>query len=106
MTTTVGSRRVGKHSGARTGPSRLPAALPDLAGAVAAAAAWLFLVRSAVEFGSHAETGGPVTWAFALAASGGAVACLALVLVLASRAARALGLVSDYRPRRAASRRH
>jgi len=68
-------------------------------------AAWWFLVRASIDFARLATGGEPRAWAFATASSVGAVLCLLLVLVLASRMLVTLGLVSEYRPRRAAPKR-
>jgi hypothetical protein len=87
-----------------SGPGRGAAVLGG--GVLLAGAAWLYLVGAAIEFGVLAVRGEGVAWVFALGASLGAVVCLVLVLALVDRGLRSFGLVSDYRPRRAASRRH
>lgn len=76
-----------------------------LLGAVLSGVAWVYLVRAAIEFGRLARGGQSQAWLFTGAASLGAVVCALLVLVLLTRALRALGLISGYKPRRAASRR-
>lgn len=82
---------------------------PLLAGlalaAVACGVAWFFLVRAAIDFGRLARDGEPLGWAFTVAATVGATACLLLMFILVTRVLMALGLVSDYRPRRSARRR-
>lgn len=67
--------------------------------------AWFFLVRAAIDFGVLAVGGQGSGWLFMIGASLGAVACLVLVLALVGRALRALGFLSDYKPRRAGARR-
>ncbi len=74
-------------------------------GAVAGSGAWLYLVRAAIDFGGAARGGDTPAWAFTAAATLGASVCLVLVFVLLSRGLVTVGVVSDYRPRRAAGRR-
>lgn len=88
----------GRHAGARrdaAGPpqhhvqhhqrSRLRL-LPLVAGITASAVAWGYLVYLAIDFGSRARTSGAAgDWAFLALASVGAMACLFLGLLLASR---------------------
>lgn len=74
-------------------------------GALACGVAWFFLVRAAIDFGRLARDGESVAWAFTAAATVGATACLLLMFILVTRLLMVLGLVSDYRPRRAAGRR-
>jgi hypothetical protein len=76
-----------------------------LVGSVVSGVAWAYLVRSAIEFGRLARGGQNQAWLFTLAASAGAVVCALLLLVLVARVLRAFGLISDYKPRRAAARR-
>lgn len=82
---------------------------PLLAGlglaALACGVAWYFLVRAAIDFGRLARDGESMAWAFTAAATVGATACLLLLFLLVTRILMALGLVSEYRPRRAAGRR-
>ena len=60
-------------------------ALP-LAGALVAAAAWLFLVRAAIDFGRAARVDGrAVEWLLTIGTSLGAVLCLLLAFVLVAR---------------------
>lgn len=96
-----GRRRAAKQK--RPSPRRLLAALA--VGALGAGIAWYFLVRSAIEFGRLGREGEPIAWIFTGAASLGATACLLLLFVLAARVLAALGLVSEYKPRRSAGRR-
>ncbi len=105
---TASTKRVlsmSKHSQSRKGTGQLPYVLVLLLGAAIAGWAWTFLVGAAIEFGSLAVDGKGQAWLFTLAASAGAVICAILVMVLVARALRALGLTSDYKPRRAAARR-
>ena len=74
-------------------------------GALACGVAWYFLVRAAIDFGRLARDGESMAWAFTAAATVGATACLLLLFLLATRILMALGIVSEYRPRRAAGRR-
>lgn len=96
-----GRRRAAKQK--RPSPRRLLAALA--VGALGAGIAWYFLVRSAIEFGRLARDGEPIAWIFTGAASLGATACLLLLFVLAARVLTALGLASEYKPRRSTGRR-
>lgn len=72
-------------------------------GVLLSAAAWVYLVGAAIDFGVLAVGGQGSAWAFMVGASFGAVVCLVLVLALAMRGLRALGFFSDYKPRRAAA---
>jgi len=67
--------------------------------------AWFFLVRAAIDFGRLARDGESLAWAFTIAATVGATACLLLMFILVTRLLMALGIVSEYRPRRSAGRR-
>lgn len=87
----------------RKTPRVLLAAL--VLGAVASGVAWYFLVGAAIEFGRLARRGQSEAWVFTGAATLGATVCLLLVLVLGARALTALGILSDYRPRRASGKR-
>lgn len=69
-----------------SGPGRLPRVLMLLVGALAAVAAWVFLVRAAISFGLAARDGQGMTgWLFTAGATMGAIACLLLVFTLAAR---------------------
>ena len=74
-------------------------------GALAAGAAWFFLVRAAIDFGRLARGGDPVAWAFTAGATIGATLCLLLMFVLTARVLVAVGLLSEYKPRRSSGRR-
>lgn len=74
-------------------------------GAILTGAAWLYLVGAAIDFGVLAVNGQGRAWLFTLGACLGAVVCLVLMLALVGRGLRTLGLLSEYRPRRAAPRR-
>ena len=100
-----GKRRAERHShaGLRLGPlSRLGA---TVLGMVVGAFAWWYLVRAAIAFGRVARSGQQGAWMFTASACIGAMLCLVLVLVLVSRVLVTLGLVSEYRGRRASPRR-
>ncbi len=70
-------------------------------GVLVAGAAWLFLVRAAIDFGAEGRDGRDIAWLFLGLAVVGAIVCLVLALVLGGRALMAAGLISDYKPRRA-----
>jgi hypothetical protein len=74
-------------------------------GAALTGLAWLYLVGAAIDFGVAAVRGQGLAWVFSLGASVGAVVCLVLMLALLGRGLRSLGVVSDYRPKRAGGRR-
>jgi hypothetical protein len=86
-------------------PIRRPVLVALGAGGILSGLAWFFLVRAAIDFGHLARDGQSLAWAFTVAASVGATACLLLMFVLVARVLVAVGLVSDYRPRRSAGRR-
>lgn len=92
-----------RHSQSRTWS--LPRVLAMLLGSATSGIAGAYLVRSAIDFSRLARDREPVAWLFAAAASLGAVVCALLVLVLLTRALRSLGIISDYKPRRAAARK-
>jgi hypothetical protein len=74
-------------------------------GALAAGVAWVFLVKAAIDFGRVARGGDQVAWVFTAGATIGATLCLLLLFVLVARVLVALGLVSEYKPRRSTGRR-
>jgi len=100
---------VSKHSQTRAAPSsdsRSAAVLVPLGvGAVLTGVAWFYLVGAAIDFGVLAVNGNARAWLFTLGASVGAVVCMMLMLALVARGLRVVGLISDYKPRRAAPRR-
>jgi hypothetical protein len=100
-----GGRRVRRDVVARprSGPVLHLAGLG--AGAVLTGLAWLYLVGAAIDFGLLAVRGERLAWVFMLGASLGAVVCLVLMLALLGRGLRSVGVVSDYRPKRAGGRR-
>lgn len=100
-TVSEGRRRAAR----RRRPVRRPLLAGLALGALVCGAAWYFLVRAAVDFGRLARGGEALAWAFTVAATIGATACLLLMFILVTRVLMALGLVSDYRPRRSAGRR-
>ena len=89
----------------RRRPVRRPLLAGLVLGALVCGVAWFFLVRAAIDFGRLARDGESVAWAFTVAATIGATACLLLMFILLTRVLMTLGLVSEYRPRRAAGRR-
>lgn len=98
------TRTTGRRVQPRVRHSRVPVAL-TWGGVVLSAVAWLFLVQSAVDFASLGLVGDLAGWVFTFAAGLGAALCLLLLLVLVTRALRAHGVISDYKPRRAQARR-
>lgn len=95
-----------KHSGSRSDSRPTWYVVTTLLGAVLGGAAWFYLVRAAIDFGVVARSGGSIAaWGFMLAAALGATVCLLLVLGLVGRALTAVGLISDYKPKRAGARR-
>lgn len=100
-TVNEGRRRAAK----RKRPVPRPLLVGLVLGAVVCGVAWLFLVRAAIDFGRLARDGQTLAWAFTVAATIGATACLLLMFLLVARLLMALGLLSDYRPRRSAGRR-
>lgn len=72
-------------------------------GVLAAGAAWVVLVRGAIDFGGDAKNGESVAWVFMAAAAVGATGCLLLVLVLVTRllAMAGVGSGTGYQPKRA-----
>lgn len=74
-------------------------------GALLSGVVWYFLVGAAIEFGRLARRGQSEAWLYTGAATLGAAICLMLLFVLGARVLVALGLVSEYKPRRSAHRR-
>ena len=100
-TVSEGRRRAEKQKG----PDRRPLLAALALGALASGLAWVFLVKAAIEFGRLARDGQDLAWVFTAAASVGATACLLLMFVLGARVLAALGLISEYKPRRSSGRR-
>ena len=100
-TVSEGRRRAEKQKR----PDRRPLLGALAFGALGSGLAWVFLVKAAIEFGRLARDGQDLAWVFTAAASVGATACLLLMFVLGARVLAALGLVSEYKPRRSAGRR-
>jgi hypothetical protein len=98
----AGRRRAEKRSAPR---AKRPYVVLLALGVVASAAAWVFLVRAAIDFGQLARGGRSAAWVVCGASTIGAAVCLLLVFVLVSRAWTALGLSSDYQPRRSSGGR-
>lgn len=69
-------------------------------GILACGAAWVFLVRAAIDFGQVAREGETFAWGICAGATVGAALCLLLVFVLVARGWATLGLRSADRPRR------
>ena len=102
-TVSAGRRRADTKTLSR--PRHWPKVLLLVIGVLAAAGAWAFLVRAAIDFGQVARDGRPVAWAVCGAATVGAAVCLLLAFGLVARAWALLGLRSDYQPRRSSGRR-
>lgn len=98
-------RRAHKHSGSRASARPLVVLVALVAGSLLTGLAWVFLVGAAIDFGVLAVNGQGRAWLFTAGASAGAVVCLFLMLALVGRGLRALGFISDYKPRRAGERR-
>lgn len=90
----------GRRRAVRKRRPYLPA-LVNAAGAATAVAAWVATVIAAVEFGRWAREGDGLGWLFLAIGTVGAIACLLLALVLGVRLLLSLGLLSQYRPKRA-----
>ncbi len=94
-----------KRRSKRKGLGPLPHVTVMLAGAGLTGAAWFYLVGAAIDFGVLAVDGQGQAWLFTIAASLGAVVCLVLVMALGARALRTLGVIREYKPKRAAAKR-
>ncbi len=93
----VGRRRAQKAAG--TGAGRR--ALLHVLGVLAGGAAWVFLVRAAIDFGRSARVHGSAAgWGFTVVAGVGAACCLMVVFVLLTRLGTALGSRSRHAPGR------
>jgi TRAP-type C4-dicarboxylate transport system permease small subunit len=75
----------GKRAGARQRRGLQPALLLLALFTVIALAAWAYLVYAAISFGGDARDGDHQSWAFLALAAVGAIACLFVALMLASR---------------------
>lgn len=86
------------HTGKRAGPRRKrrfsPALLLLSIGVTLCVVAWGYLVKAAIDFGATAREGDQDAWWFLATASLGAVACLFVGLMLASRILRRLGITN------------
>jgi hypothetical protein len=95
-----GTKRAGSRKGHRGHRTFRPRLLLLGLAAVLALAAWLFLVRAAIDFGQSARGGESAAWMFLGLASLGAVACLFLSLMLVTVILRAVGILSERKPHR------
>lgn len=100
-----GTRRASKDDRPGTTSGHLFAAVALLLGAGAAGAVGGYLATAAIDFGRLGRDGQGTAWWFMVVALLGVLVCLMLLLVLVARALYALGIISEYRPRRAAVRR-
>ena len=95
----------GRHSApAAPRPSAVLPLVGYVAAVLASAAAWFFLVRAAIHFGTEARGGESLGWLFMGLTAFGAICCLVLALALVGRVLMAIGVISDYKPRRAQRR--
>lgn len=102
----MSKRRASKHSQTRSALSGpLPFAAMNLLGALVAGVVWLYLTQAAIDFAGVALDGDTRGWKFLIGPALGALFCLVLVLAFVARALVALGIISDYTPRRAGARR-
>jgi hypothetical protein len=91
----AGRRRAHKVRATRS-PGRL---VVLAAGVILAAAAWLFLVRAAIDFGTAARDGRATAgWAMSVGAGFGATLCLLLVFVLLARLREQVAPARERRP--------
>lgn len=100
-----GGRRAAQRPRKRLSAASLGRPAAVVLGAALTGLAWLYLVGAAIDFGVLAVQGQGSAWLFTVGAGIGAVVCLVLLLALVGRMLRMLGLMSDYRPRRAGTRR-
>lgn len=91
-----------RHSSSRASSAPVIQLAALTVAAILTGVAWTYLVGAAIDFGVLARGGQASGWLFAAAASLGAIVCLVLFMALVGRGLRALGFMSDYRPRRAA----
>ena len=88
----------GRHAGARRAERPagqqvdVPRAFALAAGITVCVVAWGYLVWAAIDFGTSARAGDSGAWLFLALACLGAIACLFVGLMLATRLGRALGL--------------
>lgn len=82
-----GARRADRPSRSRQWPKAAALAL----GITLTLVAWGYLVSAAIDFGASARTGETAGWLFLALASLGAVGCLFVTLMLASRVLQVLG---------------
>lgn len=95
-------RSAGRSPGrSRPDGARWRTALLAAAGALVAGLAWWFLVEGAIAAGRAARDGDDLGWVLLGLATSAAVIVLAGALVLLRRVLAALGIVSDYVPKRA-----
>ncbi len=99
---TTGRRRAERPQRSGLGPVRSLAVL--LVGVLGSGVAWFFLVRAAIDFGHAARRGQSLAWAFTGGATLGAIGCLLLMFVLASRTVR-VSRRRPVRPRRSSGGR-
>ncbi len=73
--------------------------------ALATGAAWVYLVRAAIDFGALARGGQGLAWLFAALATLGAVGCLLLAILMVTRVLVLIGALTEQRPSRPPARR-
>ena len=87
--------QTGKRAGPRRKRKFSPALLLLSIGVTLCVVAWGYLVKAAIDFGATAREGDQDAWWFLGVASLGAVACLFVGLMLASRILRRLGITGS-----------
>ena len=100
--TTPGGRRRAEPARPALPKGRLAA---HVALALLTGAAWVYLVRAAIDFGGLGRSGNNTAWLFAALATFGAIGCLLLAIALVTRVLTMLGLVREQQPKRTAARR-
>ena len=68
-------------------------------------AAWVYLVRAAIDFGTLARDGQGLAWLFTGLATLGAIGCLLLAIVLVTRVLTMLGVIRELPPQTHQARR-
>lgn len=84
----------GKRAGARAKRPLPRRALALAAGGILALALWIYLVWSAIHFGSRARGGRPGDWWLTVGMTVGGIAALFVCLMLLIQAGRSIGLLA------------
>jgi hypothetical protein len=104
--TPVGTPRRGARRAAKPRRNLQPKLILLGLGSVAALVAWAFLVWLAIDSGRSARGGETGKWAYLVAASVGAVACLFVCLWLGTLLLRRVGILENTRQRVQQTHRH